>query len=71
MDSYSLPADSCLSIAEGICNGTCKAVSDGSFNLHRNRAGTAAFTVHASVEDNDPLTGTNWTTGTKADQGSY
>ena len=27
--------------------------------------------MHASAEDNDPLTGTNWTTGTKADQGSY
>ena len=71
LDLCSLPADKCLSIAEGIRNGTCRAVLDGSFNLQRDCAGIAAFTVHASAEDNDPLTGTNWTTGTKADQGSY
>ena len=71
LDSFSLPADLCSSIAEDICNRTCRAVSDGSFNLECDQFSTAAFTVHASADNTDPLAGTNWTTGSKADQGSY
>ena len=71
MDSYSLPAALYLLIAKGICKGTCRTVSDRSFNLERKCSGTAAFTVHASEDDADQPTGTNWTTRSKADQGSY
>ena len=71
MDSFELPADLCLTIAEGIKDGTCAAVCNGSFNESANCAGTAAFTIHATQFNDDPLTGANWTTGPASDQCLY
>lgn len=71
LDQFDLPSDLCLAIAEGIKDGTCVAVCDGSFNKAVNCAGTAAFTIHATQIDEDPLTGGNWTTGPASDQCSY
>lgn len=70
LDSFSLPADLCISITDCICNGTCRAVSDWSFILEPHWLDTTAFTVHASRDDTDLLISTNWTTGSKADKGS-
>jgi len=74
LDSYSLPADLCLSIADGILKRTCWVVSDGSIDLKHNSSGTAAISVHTSEDDADPLICAKWTTGTtrsKANQESY
>ena len=71
MASYSLPSDKCCLIADGIQNGMCSAVANGSFNLEQDHSVTATFTIHASQEKYEPLTGKNWTTGSNVDWGLY
>ena len=71
LDQFDLPSDLCLAIAEGIKDGTCAAVCDGSFKEVMNCAGKAAFTIHATQLNEDPVTDGNWTTGLASDQYSY
>ena len=68
LDDYKLSGDLYQAIAECTWNGTCAAACNISFNQAEDCAGTAAFIVHATQEDADPLIGTNWTTEPKVDQ---
>ena len=70
-DVFSLPADGCAHIADGIRAGTAGAVSDGSFELDI-QVGTSSFTMAATQEnDEERLDGSNYVTGIAEDQSPY
>jgi len=68
VDEIAVPADDGRLIAEGIRNGTARAVSDGSY---KDDYGTAAGCIAASEDDQDLLYLVNSVPGLAADQNSY
>ena len=70
VDEVTLPPDGAASIAQGIIQGTARAVSDGSF-LDSWQAGTSSWIIVASPTDQSPLQGVNWVNGLADIQSAY
>ena len=75
LDRYLLPSDKCLTLVNGIVQGTACIVSNGSFNLDSSfgPTGTSAVVLapFTNYETKLYAKGNNWVTGSKADQSAY
>jgi hypothetical protein len=69
LERVKLPADGGTKLAQGIIQGTARAVNDGSFK--KGRIGTAACIVASDSQDNDCLEAVNMTPGLPFDQSAY